>query len=169
MKASYLLVLGLAVVAAGCGSTAPTSTSVPPTSTPAASGSPTSTPAAPGSTPAAVYYAGAAASVDAAYVAWTSAIAGSPEPSQLVAPAAMYAGALTTFDNVIVDIGATGSTASDIATLVSDDQTVIKDLNQISNVADSDLPTWEAQLSADGGRAITAGDVVRADLGLPPS
>ena len=139
MKASYLLVLGLAVVAAGCGSTAPTSTSVPPTSTPAASGSPTSTPAAPGSTPAAVYYAGAAASVDAAYVAWTSAIAGSPEPSQLVAPAAMYA-APHHLRQRLVDIGATGSTASDIATLVSDDQTVIKDLNQISNVANSDLP-----------------------------
>jgi len=174
MKARHLVVLGLAVMpvmAAGCGSSAPASTLAPSTPNPAASASasPTATPVAPESTPAAVYYVAAAASLQAAYAQWSSAIATLTEPSQLVAAAGTYAGALITFDNVIVDIGATGTTASDIAILVSDDQMVIDDLNKVGNVQPSALQTWEAQIVADGTKAITAGDVVRADLDLPPS
>jgi hypothetical protein len=116
-----------------------------------------------------VYYVAASAAVDAAYTQWLSASAGVTDPSRLFGPAATYAGALTTFDNEIVDIGATGSAASDIAILASDDQVMVTDLNRVSSVTAAELPTWEAQLTAAHNTAITQDDIVRSDLGLPPS
>jgi hypothetical protein len=169
MKARHLVVMGVAALVAGCGGTTGTpSTSAPSTSAGAGSGSASSAPPPPASTPPAVYYVTASSAVDAAYAQWTSASAGVTDPTQLAGPAATYGGALTTFDNTIVDIGATGHTASDIAILVIDDNAVISDLNQIGHQTAANLATWEAKLQADQGTALTEGDVVRSDLGLPP-
>jgi len=76
---------------------------------------------------------------------------------------------LTTFDNTIQGIGATGKAATDIATLIADDNAVISDLNSLTSQSASTEAAWDAKGVADGTAAIAQGDVVRADLGLPPS
>jgi hypothetical protein len=174
MTLRYIAVLSLGLLVAGCGSAAVAPTSAPPFTASApppssTSSAPASVVPAPASTPPSEYYLAAASGVDAAYAQWTTAIVGLDQPSQFVAPATTYAGALTTFDNDIADIGATGTAASDIAILVSDDQIVISDLEKVGNESAAELPEWQAQLVADGDTAITEGDIVRADLGLPAS
>jgi hypothetical protein len=157
MKARHLVLAGLAVLAAGCGSS-----SAKPAGS--ASGS-TETPAS--TTTVAERYLEAANGVDAAYLQWSSAIVGVTQTSALVAPASAYAAALTTFDSAVQGIGASGTAAADINTLISDDEAVITDLNGVGSA--SSYTTWSAQITTDGTKAIAAGDTTRAALGLPPS
>ena len=87
--------------------------------------------------------------------------------SVLVAPASACAAALTTFVNAIQGIGASGTAAIDMATLISEDEAVISDLNAVGIT--SNFSDWMSQLISDGGEATIAGDTVRAALGLPAS
>jgi hypothetical protein len=109
----------------------------------------------------------AATAVDAAYATWGGAILGVTQVSALLAPAAAYVTALTTFDTAIQGIGIGGVAATDIAALVTDDRAIIADLQALSTA--SSITQWRTQISADGAKAITAGDTARAALGLPPS
>jgi hypothetical protein len=116
---------------------------------------------------AASQYVAAATAVDAAYATWGGAILGVTQVSALLAPAAAYVTALTTFDTAIQGIGIGGVAATDIAALVTDDRAIIADLQALSTA--SSTTQWRTQISADGAKAITAGDTARAALGLPPS
>ena len=187
MKAKYIIVVGLAVLAAACSSPKPaaapstsTSTTVSPTST-STTVSPTSTSTTVGptsttaptttdpSTTAAQQYlaAGSVAVVD--YKTWKAAIASDTKVSQAIGPCTTYAAELTTFDDAISRIAVTGKVATDIKALVSDDRVVIKELDSVSTQTVASLVKEAPQLKANGRKAIEAGDVVRSDLGLPPS
>jgi len=76
---------------------------------------------------------------------------------------------LTTFDSAISHIDVTGKTETDIQTLIADDQVVIKNLEAVKTETVAQLKNDKAQLIASGLTAISAGDIVRSDLGLPPS
>jgi len=153
---SCLLVGGLALVMAGCSS----STS--------ATNSTTTSPTTSGAT-IAQRYLSAAEAVDSAYSQWKKAIIGDTSPSQFVGPATTYASQLTTFDNTISDLPASGKVATEIQILVSDDEVVIRDLQSVGSQTQTELTRWGAQLLADGSTAIAAGGTVRSDLGLPPA
>ena len=62
-----------------------------------------------------------------------------------------------------------GKTGTDIQTLAADDKVVIKNLEAVKTETVGEIKKYEAQLIAAGETAISAGDVVRSDLGLPPS
>jgi ABC-type Fe3+-hydroxamate transport system substrate-binding protein len=202
MKARYVVVIGLAVLAAACSSPKPaatpstststtvsptststtvsptsTSTTVSPTST-STTVSPTSTsttvsPTTPttavSSTKASQQFLAAATVAKAAYFTWRAAIKGLTTVSPAIGPCDTYAGELTTFDNAISRIDVTGKTETDIQTLVSDDRVVIKNLEAVRTETVAQLKKDRAQLIATGETAISASDVVRSDLGLPPS
>lgn len=153
MRTRRVVGIGLVALVAACSSPA----SVP-----------TSSPSTPSASAVAQPYLGAATGVDTAYAQWKAAAQGRTRASELVAPAATYAAALTAFDQRVVALGATGKVGADIATLVSADDVVIADLDAVGTQAGS-LSQWAAQLTADGAKAIAAGGVVRSDLGLPPS
>jgi hypothetical protein len=89
--------------------------------------------------------------------------------SPAIGPCDTYAAELTSFDNAISRIDVTGKTETDIQTLVSDDRVVIKNLEAVRTETVAQLKKDKAQLIATGENAISAGDVVRSDLGLPPS
>jgi hypothetical protein len=76
---------------------------------------------------------------------------------------------LTTFDNAISRIVVTGKTGTDLQALVADDQVVIKNLDSVSTLSVASLKKDAPQFVATGRMAIRAGDLVRSDLGLPPS
>lgn len=165
MKARHSFVMALALLAVGC--SAATTTANPSTTTPGATGPAVPTAGASASSVAHQYQT-AAIGADAAYLHWKASVTGATRVSQVTGPATTYAAAMTKFDNAMVSLGATGQVATDIAALVRADQVVIGDLNSASSQTDSGLSKWAAQLSADGAKAIQAGQVVRADLGLPP-
>ena len=193
MKARYIVVIGLAVLAAACSSSKPaatpstsTSTTVSPASTsttvsPAStsttvSPTSTSTTVAPttstttvSSTKASQQYLAVAAVSRAAYVTWSSKITSKTTISEAVGPCDTYAAALTNFDNAILGIAVTGKTETDIQTLVADDRVVIKNLKAVRTETAAQIEKEATQLKATGKAAIRAGDVVRSDLGLPPS
>jgi len=162
MKASWMLVAGLALLAVGCGgSTAPST---------AASNPSTPTPAPRTTAQVAQSYLSATAAVSAAYNTWHSAFhAAGDNVLQLKSQAAAYAAVLTSFDSTIQGIGATGQAAGDIATLVADDNTFIADLNALPAQTASTETAWDTKALSDGLAAVAQGDVVRADLGLPAS
>jgi hypothetical protein len=167
MKASRVTLIGLAglaVLVASC-STAKNSGS-PTTSTGA--GSATTTPTVPTAT-VAQRFLSAATVVDVAYATWHGEVTGATQVSQITGPAVTYATALTTFDTALANLDAGGKAATDVPTLMSADRVVIGDLNSVTTLSRADLGSWARQLVADGAKAIQASDVVRADLGLPPS
>lgn len=169
MKVRRIIMMGLALLAVGCSGA--TTTANPSTTAPGATGPavPTAVPTAGASASSVAHqYQTAAIGADAAYLRWRASVTGATKVSQVTGPAATYAAAMTKFDNAMVSLGATGKVATDIAALVKADQVVIGDLNSASSQTDSGLSKWAAQLSADGAKAIQAGQVVRADLGLPP-
>ena len=175
MKAKYIVVIGLAVLAAACSSPKPaaapstsTSTTVSPTST-STTISPTTSTTAVSSTKASQQFLAAATVAKAAYFTWRAAIKGLTTVSQAIGPCDTYAGELTTFDNAISGIEVTGKTETDIQTLVADDNVVIKNLEAVKTETVAQIKKDKAQLIAIGETAISAGDVVRSDLGLPPS
>ncbi|MGD1054440.1 MAG: hypothetical protein ABR950_11540 [Candidatus Dormibacteria bacterium] len=105
-----------------------------------------------------------------AYVTWKAdLVAANGNVLDLTSQASSYAGVLTTFDGTVQGIGATGKAATDIATLVSDDNAVISDLDSLGSQSVGTEAAWDAKALSDGAAAIAQGDVVRADLGLPPS
>lgn len=162
MKARWILVAGLALLAAGCGGSTTPSTATPSPSTP--------TPAPVSTAQVAQAYLSAAAAVDAAYTTWTGDLhAANGNVLQLKSQAAAYAAVLTSFDSSIQGIGATGQAAADIATLVTDDNAVIADLNALPSQTASTETAWDTKAISDGLAAVAQGDVVRADLGLPAS
>jgi len=166
MKAKYIVAIGLAVLAAGCSSSKPAVTPSSSTSTTVSSTAPTTTVS---SATAAQQFLAAAKVSDAAYATWKAEVTGKTTISQVIGPCATYAAELTTFDNALMRIAVTGKVATDIHTLVADDGVVIKDLNSVSTQTLGSLSKEAAQLRATGRKAILAGDVVRSDLGLPPS
>jgi len=176
MKAKCIVVIGLMVFAAGCSSPKPaatpsTSTSTSITVAPASTSttvSPTSTTAV-SSKEASQQFLAAATVAKAAYDTWRAAIKGLTTVSPAIAPCDTYAGELTTFDDAISRIDVTGKTETDIRTLVADDSVVIKNLEAVKTETVAQIKEDEAQLIATGETAISAGDVVRSDLGLPPS
>jgi len=89
--------------------------------------------------------------------------------SPAIGPCDTYAGELTTFDNAISRIDVTGKTETDIQALIADDQVVIRNLEAVKTETVAQLESDKAQLIATGLSAVSAGDVVRSDLGLPPS
>ena len=108
--------------------------------------------------------------MDAAYTTWTGDLhAANGNVLQLKSQAAAYAAVLTSFDSSIQGIGATGQAAADIATLVTDDNAVIADLNALPSQTASTETAWDTKAISDGLAAVAQGDVVRADLGLPAS
>ena len=159
MKARWVLVTGVALLTVGCGGSTTPSTATP---TPASTATPAST------VQVAQSYLSAASAVDAAYTTWHSAlVAANGNVLQLRSQAAAYAAVLTTFDSTVQGIGATGQAAADIATLVTDDNTVIADLNALSSLTVSGEAAWDTKAISDGLAAVAQGDVVRTDLGLP--
>ena len=184
MKAKYIVVIGLAVLVAACSSPKPaatpptststtvsptsTSTTVSPTST-STTVSPTSTTTTVSSTKVSQQFLAAATASKAAYVTWRSKITSKTTISQAIGPCDTYAAALTNFDNAILPIAVTGKTETDIQTLVADDRVVIKNLEAVKTETVAHIKKDAAQLIATGEKAIRAGDVVRSDLGLPPS
>jgi len=184
MKARQIVLIGLAVLAAACSSSTPaatpstsTSTTVSPTSTsttvsPASTSttvSPTTSTTAVSPTKAAQQFLAAATVAKAAYFTWRAAIKGMTTVSQAIGPCDTYAGELATFDNAISRVDVTGKTETDIQTLVADDSVVIKNLEAVKTETVAQIKKDSAQLIATGETAISAGDVVRSDLGLPPS
>lgn len=163
MRARYVIVLGsavLAVLASGCGNATTSSSS--------SSGVPHVAPAT--TAQVAQSYKAATAAVNSAYLTWKAdRVAAGGNVLTLTSQASAYASVLTTFDNTIQGIGATGKAATDIATLIADDNAVISDLNSLTSQSASTEAVWDAKGVADGTAAIAQGDVVRADLGLPPS
>ena len=192
MKARHIVLIGLAVLAAACSSSTPaappstststtvsptsTSTTVSPTST-STTVSPTSTSTtvspttttAVSSTKASQQFLAVATVAKAAYFTWRAAIKGLTTVGPAIGPCDTYAGELTTFDNAISRIAVTGKTETDIRTLVADDSVVIKNLEAVKTETVAQIKKDKAQLIATGETAISAGDVVRSDLGLPPS
>jgi len=202
MKAKYIVVIGLAVLAAACSSPKPaaapstststtvsptststtvsptststtvsptsTSTTVSPTST-STTVSPTTSTTAVSSTKASQQFLAVATVAKAAYFTWRTAIKGLTTVGPAIGPCDTYAGELTTFDNAISRIDVTGKTETDIQTLVADDNVVIKNLEAVKTETVAQIKKDKAQLIAIGETAISAGDVVRSDLGLPPS
>jgi len=202
MKARYIVVIGLAVLAAACSSPKPaatpstststtvsptststtvsptststtvsptsTSTTVSPTST-STTVSPTTSTTAVSSTKASQQFLAAATVAKAAYLTWRAAIKGLTTVSPAIGPCDTYAGELTTFDNAISRIDVTGKTETDIHALIADDSVVIKNLEAVKTETVAQIKKDKAQLIATGETAISAGDVVRSDLGLPPS
>ena len=190
MKARHIVLIGLVVLVAACSSATPsvtpatststtvsptsTSTTVSPTST-STTVSPTSTSttvtpttAAPSTTAAKEYLAAASVAV-VDFDTWRAAIANDTKVSQAIGPCATYAAELTTFDNAISRIVVTGKTGTDLQALVADDQVVIKNLDSVSTLSVASLKKDAPQFVATGRMAIRAGDLVRSDLGLPPS
>lgn len=153
---SCIVVSGLALVMAACSSGTPATNST--TSSPTTSG-----------TTIAQRYLSAADGVDTAYTQWKTAIAGDTTPTEFVGPATTYASQLTSFDDTISGLPASGKVAADIHTLVDDDEVVIEDLQSVGSQAQDGLAQWGAKLLADGNTAIAAGGTVRSDLGLPPA
>ena len=113
-------------------------------------------------------YLAAATTVEAACSKWSSDLTGSNLP-QLAGQAATCAAALATFDTTITGIGATGTAATDIATLVNDDQAVIADLDSLGTQTSASPSAGISEILADSTTAVAASDAVRTDLGLPPS
>ena len=193
MKARHIVLIGLAVLAAACSSSTPaatpstststtvspasTSTTVSPASTsttvsPASTSttvSPTTSTTPVSSTKASQQFLAAATVAKAAYFTWRAAIKGLTTVSQAIGPCDTYAGELATFDNAISRVDVTGKTETDIQTLVADDNVVIKNLEAVKTETVAQIKKDKAQLLAIGETAISAGDVVRSDLGLPPS
>ena len=193
MKARHIVLIGLAVLAAACSSSTPaatpstststtvspasTSTTVSPASTsttvsPASTSttvSPTTSTTPVSSTKASQQFLAVATVAKAAYFTWRSAIKGLTTVSPAIGPCDTYAGELTTFDNAISRIDVTGKTETDIQNLVADDRVVIKNLEAVKTETVAQIKKDKAQLIATGETAISAGDVVRSDLGLPPS
>ncbi len=193
MKARHIVLIGLAVLAAACSSSTPaatpstststtvrpasTSTTVSPASTsttvsPASTSttvSPTTSTTAVSSTKAFQQFLAVATVAKAAYFTWRAAIKGLTTVSPAIGPCDTYAGELTTFDNAISRIDVTGKTETDIQNLVADDRVVIKNLEAVKTETVAQIKKDKAQLIATGETAISAGDVVRSDLGLPPS
>ena len=198
MKARHIVLIGLAVLAAACSSTpastststsvgpASTSTTVSPASTSTTVGpaststtvspaststtvSPTTSTTAVSSTKASQQFLAAATVAKAAYFTWRAAIKGLTTVGPAIGPCDTYAGELTTFDNAISSIDVTGKTETDIQTLLADDNVVIKNLEAVKTETVAQIKNDKAQLIATGEQAISAGDVVRSDLGLPPS
>ena len=193
MKARHIVLIGVALLAAACSSSKPaatpptststnvsstststtvsstsTSTTVSSTST-STTVSPTTSTTTVSSTKASQQFLAAATASKAAYFTWRAAIKGKTTVSQAIGPCDTYAAALTNFDNAILPIAVTGKTESDIQTLVADDRVVIKDLEAVKTETAAEIKKDAAQLIATGETAISAGDVVRSDLGLPPS
>lgn len=121
------------------------------------------------STKASQQFLAAATASKAAYLTWRAAIKGKTTVRQAIGPCDTYATALTKFDTAILPIAVTGKTETDIHTLVADDRVVIKDLEAVKTETVAEIKKDAAQLIATGEKAISAGDVVRSDLGLPPS
>jgi len=193
MKARHIVLIGLAVLAAACSSSTPaatpstststtvspasTSTTVSPASTsttvsPASTSttvSPTTSTTPVSSTKASQQFLAVATVAKAAYFTWRAAIKGLTTVSPAIGPCDTYAGELTTFDNAISRIDVTGKTETDIQNLVADDRVVIKNLEAVKTETVAQIKKDKAQLIATGDTAISAGDVVRSDLGLPPS
>jgi hypothetical protein len=183
MKARHIVLIGLAVLAAACGSkpaatpstststtVSPTSTSttVSPTST-SATVSPTTSTTTVSSTKASQQFLAAATVAKADYLTWRSKITSKTTISEAIGPCDTYAAELTTFDNAISPIAVTGKTETDIQTLVADDRVVIKNLEAVKTETMAEIKKAAAQLIATGEKAISAANVVRHDLGLPPS
>jgi len=185
MKARHIVLIGLAVLAAACSSSPPaatpstststtvsptsTSTTVSPTSTSTTVSPTTSTTAVSSTKAPSQQYLAAATIAKADYLTWRAAINGLTTVSPAIGPCDTYAGELTTFDNAISRIDVTGKTETDIRALVADDQVVIKNLEAVKTETLAQLKSDKAQLVATGLTAVSAGDVVRSDLGLPPS
>ena len=193
MRARHIALIGLAVLAAACSSSPPaappstsTSTTVSPASTSTTVGatststtvnaaatsttvSPTTSTTAVSSTKATQQYLAAATVAKADYLTWRAAIEGLTTVSPAIGPCDTYAGELTTFDNAISRIDVTGKTETDIQALIADDQVVIRNLEAVKTETVAQLESDKAQLIATGLTAVSAGDVVRSDLGLPPS
>jgi hypothetical protein len=154
MRTGYFAALGLALLAAGCGGSSSTAPSATPASTAVV----------------AQRYLTTSAPVRAAYVTWKAdLVAANGDVLHLTSQASAYAGVLTTFDANVEGIGATGKAATDIATLVADDNAVIADLDSLGSQTAGTEVAWDTTALADGDTAVAAGDTVRADLGLPPS
>jgi len=183
--------IGLAVLTAACSSGKPastpstststtvspasTSTTVSPTtstttvSSTSTTVSPTTSTTTVSSTKASQQFLAAATVAKAAYSTWRSKITSKTTISQAIGPCDTYAAELTTFDNAILRIAITGKTETDIQTLVADDHIVINNLEAVKTETVAQIKKDKAQLIATGETAISAGDVVRSDLGLPPS
>lgn len=184
MKVRYIALIGLAVLAVACSSSPPaatpstsTSTTVSPTSTSTTTSpvststtvGPTTSTSATSSAKASQQYLAAATVAKAAYFTWRAAIKGMTTVSEAIGPCDTYTVELTTFDNAISRIDITGKTEGDIQTLVADDKTVINNLEAVKTETVAQIKKDKAQLIATGETAISAGDLVRSDLGLPPS
>ncbi|MGD1012589.1 MAG: hypothetical protein ABR925_08685 [Acidimicrobiales bacterium] len=166
MKGRHIVLVGLAVSAAACSSASSTGTTATTTSTTASTTTSTTmvSRAAAGS-----QFLAAAIVAEEAYFTWRAELVGVTKISQAVKPCATYAAVLSTFDNAVLQIDATGKTEADIQTLVADDHVVISDLLAVPTETVSTLLQEKVELRAAGRAAIRAGDVVRHDFGLPSS
>lgn len=168
MKRYWMFALGAALLVAGCGGSSAVSSSSQPT-TPTPTPTPVATPV-----PSAAVMQGfltASNTARANYDTWSGYL-NTPGITYkgllaLAPQAATYGGQLASFDTQVSGLGATGRTATDIASLVADDQVVIGDLQALSTQTTSTVKAWGVKTLADAAAAVAADDVVRADLGLP--
>lgn len=80
-----------------------------------------------------------------------------------------FAAALSTFDNQLLDFGATGTVGAAITTFVDADEHVINDVTALSAQSSSMLGTWKTTITNDAGAAQSAAAALRKTLGLPPA
>ena len=172
MLRARFAVMATVLVLAGCGSAAATS-STPSSHAPSVSSTAIAVPT-PTSSPAesvADGYAAAGAPAATAYETWHSDLTapglGASGLLALAPQAATYAGQLASFDSQISALHATGQAGTDIATLITDDNAVIADLDALARQTTSTVVAWGAKGIADGETALAADNKVRADLGLP--
>jgi len=79
-----------------------------------------------------------------------------------------FAAALTAFDSKVLRVKWPASVASDVKGVVLADGAFIGDLDSASAQNAVTAASWVSAISADGEKASTASNIVRADLGLPP-
>ena len=72
-------------------------------------------------------------------------------------------------DNELLRVDWPPATAVDVKALVTADGALIGDLNALENVDLLSAGNWANQFSQDAGKVSAAVNIVRSDLGLPPS
>jgi predicted RNA-binding Zn ribbon-like protein len=88
---------------------------------------------------------------------------------QAAKDAAPAVAAIREADNKLLRVAWPASTAADVKELVRAHGSMTGDLDGLEGVNALSAGAWTTQLTQDAGKASAAANIVRADLGLPPS
>src|ERR1700681_649238 len=159
-----LTTAGLAV--AGCGSSGSSAGRPAPVLTSA----PAATPTTVSTARIAQEYLAAVNSANAAGDAFHQqvvALGSNATVSQFAGPAKTLVAAYGVFDSVVLRLGTTGQTSTDIRSVVTADGALEGDLSALGSQSVQSVAQWNTTFLDDGGRVAAASNVVRGDLGLP--